>query len=99
MQGHLFCALSDGTTVELRLIEGGYVGYQELGWYFVKMPGETFEAVLAALPVSQTFCVFFFLLSVSAVVRGRFSLLHSKKATTEKTTAPTKFTKRSSIVS
>lgn len=48
VQGHLFCALSDGTTVELRLIEGGYVGYQGLGWYFVKMPGETFDAVLAA---------------------------------------------------
>ena len=42
------CALSDGTTVELRLIEGGYVGYQELGWYFVKMPGDVFDAVLAA---------------------------------------------------
>lgn len=48
VQGHLFCALSDGTTVELRLIEGGYVGYQELGWYFVKMPGDVFDAVLAA---------------------------------------------------
>ena len=48
VQGHIFCALSDGTTVELRLIEGGYVGYQGLGWYFVKMPGEVFDAVLAA---------------------------------------------------
>ena len=48
VQGHLFCSLSDGTTVELRLIEGGYVGYQELGWYFVKMPGDVFDAVLAA---------------------------------------------------
>lgn len=48
VQGHLFCALSDGTSVELRLIEGGYVGYQGLGWYFVKMPGEAFDAVLAA---------------------------------------------------
>ncbi len=48
VQGHIFCALSDGTTVELRLIEGGYVGYQGLGWYFVKMPGEAFDAVLAA---------------------------------------------------
>ncbi len=48
VQGHLFFTMSDGTTVELRLIEGGYVGYQWLGWYFVKMPGEVFSAVLAA---------------------------------------------------
>lgn len=48
VQGHLFFTLSDGLTVELRLIEGGYVGYQNLGWYFVKMPGEVFDAVLAA---------------------------------------------------
>ena len=48
VQGHLFFAMSDGTTVELRLIEGGYVGYQNLGWYFVKMPGAVFDAVLAA---------------------------------------------------
>lgn len=48
VQGHLFFHMSDGTTVELRLIEGGYVGYQGLGWYFVKMPGEVFDAVLAA---------------------------------------------------
>ena len=48
VQGHLFISMSDGTTVELRLIEGGYVGYQGLGWYFVKMPGAVFDAVLAA---------------------------------------------------
>lgn len=48
VQGHLYFSMSDGTTVELRLIEGGYVGYQNLGWYFVKMPGELFDAVLAA---------------------------------------------------
>ncbi|MGI6027769.1 MAG: hypothetical protein ACOX7G_12500 [Candidatus Scatomorpha sp.] len=48
VQGHLFFAMSDGTTVELRLIEGGYVGYQNLGWCFVKMPGAVFDAVLAA---------------------------------------------------
>lgn len=48
VQGHLYFSMSDGTTVELRLIEGGYVGYQSLGWYFVKMPGELFDAVLAA---------------------------------------------------
>ena len=48
VQGHLFFFQSDGTTIELRLIEGGYVGYQGLGWYFVKMPGDVFDAVLAA---------------------------------------------------
>lgn len=48
VQGHLYFSMSDGTTVELRLIEGGYVGYQNLGWYFVKMPGELFDAVLAS---------------------------------------------------
>ena len=48
VQGHLFISMSDGTTVELRLIEGGYVGYQGLGWYFVKMPGAVFDVVLAA---------------------------------------------------
>ena len=48
VQGHLFFHMSDGATVELRLIEGGYVGYQGLGWYFVKMPGAAFDAVLAA---------------------------------------------------
>lgn len=48
VQGHLYFSMADGTTVPLRLIEGGYVGYENLGWYFVKMPGETFDTVLAA---------------------------------------------------
>lgn len=47
-QGHLYLEMKDGTTVELRLIDGGYVGCQQLGWYFVKMPGEPFDAVLSA---------------------------------------------------
>ncbi|MCR4837467.1 MAG: hypothetical protein K5897_00865 [Eubacterium sp.] len=47
-QVHLFVKKDDGTTVELRLFEGGYVGYQPLGWYFVKMPGEAFDAMYAA---------------------------------------------------
>ena len=47
-QGHLYLDLNDGTQVELRLIDGGYVGCQELGWFFVKMPGELFDAVLNA---------------------------------------------------
>lgn len=48
IQGHLYLNMKDGTLVELRLIEGGYVGCQGLGWIFVKMPGELFDAVLAA---------------------------------------------------
>lgn len=44
-QAHLYLDLDDGTTVELRLFEGGYVGYQNLGWYFVKMPGSAFDTV------------------------------------------------------
>lgn len=47
-QAHLFLSMKDGTTVELRLIEGGYVGYQALGWYFVKIPGDAFDAVFDA---------------------------------------------------
>lgn len=45
---HLYLRLEDGTTVELRLAEGGYAGYQHLGWYFVKMPGAAFDAVFEA---------------------------------------------------
>ena len=47
-QAHLFLTISDGTCVELRLIEGGYVGYAPFGWYFVQIPGEAFDAVYAA---------------------------------------------------
>lgn len=47
-QGHLYLNMKDGTLVELRLIEDGYVGCQSLGWILVKMPGELFDAVLAA---------------------------------------------------
>ena len=47
-QAHLTLAMEDGTSVDLRLIEGGYVGYQPLGWYFVKIPGEAFDAVYDA---------------------------------------------------
>ena len=46
-QAHLFLRLDDGTTVRLRLIEGGYVGFDGPAgvWYFVKIPGEAFDAV------------------------------------------------------
>lgn len=47
-QDHLYLNMKDGTMIELRLFEGGYVGCQNLGWIFVKMPGEHFDAVLAA---------------------------------------------------
>ena len=40
--------LTDGTVIPLRLIEGGYVGYGALGWYFVRIPGEVFDAVYDA---------------------------------------------------
>lgn len=48
IQGHLYLNMKDGTLVELRMIEGGYVGCQNLGWVFVKMPGELFDVVMAA---------------------------------------------------
>ena len=45
---HLYIYMKDNTRVELRLFEGGYVGYQPLGWYFVKMPGEIFNKLYEA---------------------------------------------------
>jgi len=49
-QAHLFLHMDDGTVIELRLIEGGYVRYNSFGsgWYFVKIPGEAFDAVYDA---------------------------------------------------
>lgn len=47
-QAHLIVTMKDGTDIELRLFEGGYVGYQPMGWYFVKMPGEIFDLVFQA---------------------------------------------------
>jgi len=44
-QAHLFFCMNDNTTIELSLFEGGYVGYRHLSWYFVKMPGEAFNAI------------------------------------------------------
>lgn len=48
VQGHVYVEKQDGTQIELRLLEGGYVGYQRLGWIFVEMPGDLFDAVLSA---------------------------------------------------
>lgn len=47
-QAHLLLTMEDGTEVPLRLIAGGYVGMDYLGWYFVRMPGEVFDAVYHA---------------------------------------------------
>lgn len=44
-QAHLILQMNDGTVVRLRLIEGGYVGYDALGWYFVKIPEDVFNTV------------------------------------------------------
>ncbi len=48
IQGHLYLNMKDGTLVELRMIEGGYVGCQDLRRVFVRMPGELFDMVMAA---------------------------------------------------
>ena len=47
-QAHLTLTLEDGSVVSLRLCEGGYVGYEPLGWYFVKIPEEIFNLVYDA---------------------------------------------------
>jgi len=47
-QAHMILTMEDGTVVRLRLIEGGYVGYDALGWYFVRIPGEIFDSVFTA---------------------------------------------------
>lgn len=47
-QALLILSMSDGTVIRLRLIEGGYVGYDDLGGYFVKISEETFKAVYDA---------------------------------------------------
>ena len=49
IKGHLYLKMKDGTCVELRIIEGGYVGYEHLGWIEVKMPGELFDLLLSAV--------------------------------------------------
>ena len=48
VQGHIYLDMADGTCVELRLMDGGYVGVSELGWFFVRMPGDVFDAVMSA---------------------------------------------------
>ena len=41
--------LSDGTSVRLRIFDSGYVGYEGLGWYFVKIPEDVFNTVYDAI--------------------------------------------------
>lgn len=47
-QTFLYLDLDDGTTVPLRLIEGGWVGYAPMGWYFIQLPVEIFDPVFTA---------------------------------------------------
>ena len=47
-QAHVTLTLEDGSQVRLRLFEGGYVGYEPLGWYFVKIPEDIFNKVYEA---------------------------------------------------
>ena len=47
-QAHIILTMKDGTVIRLRLIEGGYVGYDALGWYFVQIPGHIFDSVVTA---------------------------------------------------
>lgn len=44
-QVHIYIELNDGTTVTLRLIDGGYVGYDKMPWFFVKIPGDIFNII------------------------------------------------------
>ncbi len=46
-QTFLYLDLDDGTTVPLRLIEGGWVGYAPMGWYFIQLPAQVFDPVFA----------------------------------------------------
>ena len=47
-QTHVYVYMKDGTRLDLRLMEGGYVGYQHLAGYFVKIPGEAFDKIFNA---------------------------------------------------
>jgi len=38
-------SMTDGTEVELRLVEGGYVGYSVFNWGFAEAPEDTFAAI------------------------------------------------------
>lgn len=44
-QAHIILTMNDGTRINLRLIEGGYVGLDGFYWYFVRIPEEEFNEV------------------------------------------------------
>lgn len=48
-QSHIFLKMEDGTTIELRLLENGYVGYQGMqGQVFAKMSDDNFSTIFQA---------------------------------------------------
>jgi len=47
-QAHLYFFLSDNTRIDIRLVQGGYVGYQHFIWHYVRMPGEAFDVIFNA---------------------------------------------------
>jgi len=47
-QAHLYFFQDDNTRIDLRMIQGGYVGYEHFIWHFVKMPGEAFNVMFNA---------------------------------------------------
>lgn len=46
---HLFFTMADGTRISLVVVEGGYVAYQQLSWYFVKVPAELVDQIFRAM--------------------------------------------------
>ncbi len=47
-QAHLVVKMVDNTEIRLRLIEGGYLSYEGLPRYFVRIPSEVFDKVYEA---------------------------------------------------
>ncbi|MBQ9887154.1 MAG: hypothetical protein IJM37_09890 [Lachnospiraceae bacterium] len=47
-QTHLILNMNDGTVLRIRLIEGGYVVYDALGGYYVKIPEDVFNTIYDA---------------------------------------------------
>ena len=47
-QAHLYFFLHDNTRIDLRLVKGGYVGYEHYIWQYIKIPGETFDLIFSA---------------------------------------------------
>jgi hypothetical protein len=47
-QAHLYFFLDDNTRIELRMMQGGYVGYEHFIWHYVRMPGDAFDVIFNA---------------------------------------------------